>query len=107
MDKYTVFIVIAVGIVAIIVLYTQRDRLKTFKLKLFGQSLDATTHKPPGPPTAGAHMANVKARDATVRDETGQVATMTGVEAERDATVTAAGPPKEAPDPKKAPPPAQ
>lgn len=108
MDKNTIFIVIAVGVVAIIVLYTLRDRLKTFSLKLFGQSVEATTHKPTGPPLAGAHMTDVKARTgATVRDETGQVATMTKVETEGDASVTASGPPR-VPDPsKKAPPPGQ
>lgn len=102
MDKNTILIVIAVGVVAIILLYTLRDRLKTFKLKLFGQSLDATTHKPPGPPAAGAHMTGVKAdRGATVRDETGNVATMTEVQTQGTASVTTTRPPNGAPDAKK------
>ena len=64
--------------------------------------VSATTHKPGGPPEAGAHMTDVKARrGASVRDETGAVATMTKVETEGSASVTTTRPPEGVSDVKK------
>ena len=82
-------IALVIGAVVIVVVFLLRARLKTLVFTLFGNEVSASTHKPAGPPPAGAHMTDVKARGgATVRDETGQVATMTKVETEGDASVT-------------------
>ena len=65
-------IAIVIGVVVVVVVILLRARLKTLGVRLFGGEVSATTHKPAGPPEAGAHMTDVKADgSATVRDETG------------------------------------
>lgn len=98
----TAVIAIVIGVVVIVTVVLLRGRLKRLGLKLFGHELSADAHKPSGPPSAGAHMTGVKARaGASVRDETGKVATMTSVETEGSASVTATRAPHVEPPPKK------
>jgi hypothetical protein len=99
-DKTVIALVI--GTVVIVVVILLRGRLKSLGLKLFGHEVSASTHKPADPPAAGAHMTGVKAeRGAAVRDETGNVATMTDVQTQGDASVTTTPPPQGASPSKK------
>lgn len=98
----TAIYAIVIGIVVIVVVFVLRGQIATLGVKLFGGEVSVTTHKPAGPPEAGAHMTDVKAGDdATVRDETGTVATMTKVKTKGSASVTATRPPEGVSDAKK------
>lgn len=95
---------VVVGLIALAAIFWLPG-LKSLRAKLPGSEISVDTHEPSAAPYAGAHMTNVDAKKgAKVTDNTGNVATMTGVRTEGEASVTTSAPAGADPS-KKVPPP--